>query len=290
LRLCLTFARLSSTTVELSHVRSLLFAPGSDEHKLRGALESGADAVVADLEDAVAPAEKGAARELVRETLGTTLEGPGPVTVVRVNAADTPYFADDLAMVDELAPQAIVLPKATPEAVSALGGQGPPVIAIVETAQGLRLAYETACAPRVAALILGAVDLGAEVGLEPRPDGLEILYARSKVVLDSVAAGIRAPFDIVHLDLDDDKGLEADCRLGRSLGFRGKACIHPAQVPIVNRIFAPSEAEVEWARRVVGAYEQSLGEGRGVLALDGAMVDLPVVARARRILAEAERR
>jgi citrate lyase beta subunit len=280
LRLCLTFARLSSTTSDLSHVRSLLFAPGSDERKLRKALESAADTVVADLEDAVAPAEKEAARELVAR-----LRPP----VVRVNGADTRWFADDLAMAEGLSLDAIVSPKATPESVAALGEQGPPVIAIVETAQGVRLAYETACAPRVAALILGAVDLAADVGLEPRPDGLEILYARSKVVLDSVAAGIRPPFDIVHVDIDDDEGLEAECRLARSLGFRGKACIHPQQVPIVNRVFAPSRAEVEWARKVIEAYEQGVGEGRGVLALNGAMVDLPVVERARRVLAEAER-
>ena len=104
------------------------------------------------------------------------------------------------------------------------------MIAIVETAQGLRLAYETASSPRVAALLLGAADLGAELGWEPRPDGLELLYARSKVVADSAAAGIRGPFDIVHLDTRDDAGLEAAARFARSLGFRGKACIHPAQV------------------------------------------------------------
>jgi citrate lyase beta subunit len=191
-------------------------------------------------------------------------------------------------MAEGLSLDAVVLPKATPESVAALGGQGPPVIAIVETAQGVRLAYETACAPRVAALILGAVDLAAEVGLEPRPDGLEILYARSKVVLDSVAAGIRPPFDIVHVDIDDDEGLEAECRLARSLGFRGKACIHPQQVPIVNRVFAPSKAEVDWARKVIEAYDQGISEGRGAVALNGAMIDLPVVERARRVLAEAE--
>ena len=278
MRLCLTFARLSSTASDLSPVRSLLFAPGSDERKLRKALESEADAVVADLEDAVAPAEKEAARELVAR-----VRPP----IVRVNGADTRWFADDLTMTGGLSLDAIVLPKATPEAVAALGPAGPPVIAIVESAQGLRLAY--ACAPRVAALVLGAVDLGAEVGLESRPDGLEILYGRSKVVLDSAAAGIRSPFDIVHLDFDDDAGLEAECRLARSLGLRGKVCIHPRQVPIVNRVFAPSEAEVEWARQVIEAYEQGVSDGRGVLALNGAMVDLPVVERARRVLAEAER-
>lgn len=264
----------------LLHVRTLLFAPGSDERKLVRALASEADGVVADLEDAVAPAEKTAARELVVRV--------GP-RIVRVNGAETPYFDDDLIAVAGLELDAIVLPKATPEAVAALGAAGPPVIAIVETAQGLRLAYETACASRVAALIVGAVDLCSELGLEPRPDGLEILYARSKVVLDSAAAGIMPPFDVVHLDVHDNEGLEAECRLARSLGFRGKACIHPAQVPIVNRVFAPSQAEVEWARKVIDAYEQGVSEGRGVLALDGAMVDLPVVERARRILSEAER-
>ena len=208
---------------------------------------------------------------------------------MRVNGADTEWFADDLALVAELKPDAIVLPKATPDAVEALGADGPPVLAIVETAAGVRSAYETAAAVRVVALLLGAVDLGAELGLEPRPDGLEVLYARSKVVVDSTAAGIRPPFDIVHLDVRDDAGLEAECRLARSLGFRGKACIHPAQLEIVHRVFAPTGAEVEWAMRVVEAYEREAGEGRGVFALNGSMVDLPVVERARRILAEAER-
>jgi citrate lyase beta subunit len=208
---------------------------------------------------------------------------------VRVNGADTEWFADDLALVAELRPDAIVLPKATPDAVDALGAEGPPVVAIVETAAGVRAAYETAVAARVVALLLGAVDLGAELGLEPRPDGFEILYARSKVVVDSTAAGIRPPFDIVHLDVKDDAGLEEECRLARSLGFRGKACIHPAQLEIVQRVFAPTGAEIEWAQRVVEAYEREAGEGRGVFALNGSMVDLPVVERARRILAEAER-
>jgi len=209
--------------------------------------------------------------------------------VVRVNGADTEWFADDLALVRELKPEAVVLPKATPEAVAELGAEGPPVVAIVETAAGLRAAYETARAPQVAALLLGAVDLGAELGLEPRRDGLEILYARSQVVVDSSAAGIRPPFDIVHLDVHDETGLEEECRLARSLGLRGKACIHPAQLEVVHGVFAPTEAEREWAREVVAAYEREAGEGRGVFALNGAMVDLPVVERARRILDEAER-
>ena len=209
-------------------------------------------------------------------------------SVIRLNGVDTRWFEDDLAAAAELELEALVLPKATPEAVTALGPVGPPVMAIVETAQGLRLAYETASSPRVAALLLGAVDLGAELGWEPRADGLEVLYARSKVVADSAAAGIRAPFDIVHLDTRDDAGLEAAARFAHSLGFRGKACIHPAQVPIVNRVFEPEADAVAWARRVLEAAEKGERAGRGAVALDGEMVDAPVVARARRILSEAK--
>jgi len=208
--------------------------------------------------------------------------------VVRINGAGTPWFDEDLAAARELPLEALVLPKATPEAVADLGAEGPPVIAIVETAQGLRLAFETASSPRVAALMLGAADLGAELGWEPRPDGLELLYARSKVVADSAAAGIRGPFDVVHLDIRDDQGLEAAARFARSLGFRGKACIHPAQVPIVNRVFTPEADSVAWAERVLEAAGRGAREGRGAVALDGEMIDAPIVDRARRILSDAK--
>jgi citrate lyase beta subunit len=206
-----------------------------------------------------------------------------------VNGAETAFFADDLAAVRALDADGIVLPKATPSAVDALGDDGPPVVAIVETSQGARLAFEIASKPRVVALQIGAVDLGTELGLESRPDGLELLYVRSKLVLDSAAAEIRSPFDVVHLDVRGDTALEDECLLARTLGFRGKACIHPGQLETVSRVFAPTEAELEWAQRVVDAYERESGEGRGVFALNGTMVDLPVVERARRILAEAER-
>jgi citrate lyase subunit beta/citryl-CoA lyase len=279
---CLTYKR--TTAAELSHLRSLLFAPGSDERKLRRALASGAHAVIADLEHAVAPAEKDSARLL---TAGVLREAETDCArMVRINAVGTDDWEEDLQAVADLELDAVVLPKATPAAVEALGSEGPPVVAIVETALGLRLAFETASGPRVAALVLGAVDLAVEVGLEPREDAQEILYARSKVAIDSAAAGLRGPFDVVHLDVHDARGLEEQCRLARSLGFRGKACIHPGQIETVNRLFAPSERELEWARGVVEAFE---GQSEGVLALDGAMVDLPVVERARRVLQEAER-
>jgi citrate lyase beta subunit len=267
--------------------RSLLFAPGSDERKLEKALAAGADAVVADLEDAVPATEKEAARTVARRVLGGA--ATASLVAVRVNAAGTEHWGADLQAVADLELDALVLPKATPEAVGALGPDGPPVVAIVETALGVRHAYETARLPRVAALVLGAVDLGLELGLEPRADGQEVLYARSRLVLESAAAGLRSPFDLVHVDTRDDEGLEAEARLARSLGFRGKACIHPAQVAIVNRVFSPTGEERERARRVVEAYEHGLADGRGAVALDGEMIDLPIVERARRILAETER-
>jgi citrate lyase subunit beta/citryl-CoA lyase len=278
-----------STTMPLASARSLLFAPGNDERKLERALEAGADVVVADLEDAVPAGEKERARQVTSGVLGDRSHGEALVTV-RVNAAGTAHFEDDLTAAAALELDAIVLPKATPAAIEALGADGPPVIAIVETAQGLRQSYETACAPRVAALVLGAVDLGLELGLEARADGQEVVYARSKLVVDSAAAGIRSPFDLVHLETRDDPGLEAECRLARSLGLRGKVCIHPAQVEVVNRVFSPTPEEVARAGRVIEAYERAVDDGRGAVALDGEMIDLPVVERARTILADSERR
>jgi citrate lyase beta subunit len=271
----------------LSSARSLLFTPGSDRRKLVRALEAPADAIVVDLEDAVPLAEKARARSLTAEVLAGA--EPASRLAVRVNAAGTAFWEEDLRLAGELDLGALVVPKATPSAVADLPADGPPVVAVIETAQGLKQAYETASSPKVAALLLGAVDLGIELRLAARPDGQEILYARSQIVLDSAAAGIRAPFDLVHLQTDDDAGLQEECRLARSLGFRGKACIHPAQVEIVNRVFSPSEQEVVQARRVVGAYETGTRHGRGAIALDGEMVDLAVVDRARQVLAEAER-
>ena len=271
----------------LASARSLLFVPACDEHKSRRALGTAADVVVVDLEDAVSFAQKDAARDVVRRVLAD--EAAKALVAIRVNGADTAFFAADIELVEELRPDVLVLPKATPEAVDALGQDGPPVVAIVETAAGLRQAYDVASLPRVHALIVGTIDLGVELRLEPRADGLEILFARSKAVLDSAAARIRAPIDRVWTDVRDGDGLEADALFARSLGFRGKACVHPDQVEIVNRVFTPSDEELTQARRVVEAYEQAAGEGEGVTALDGEMIDLPVVERARQVLALAER-
>ncbi len=265
----------SATARDLSHARSLLFAPGSDERKLATALASEADLVVADLEDAVAPAEKPAARDVVARVAPR---------VVRVNGAGHGVVRGRPGA------RGGAGARRGRAAEGDAGGRrrarpgGAAVIAIVETAQGLRLAYETACSPRVAALILGAVDLGAELGLEPRADGLEILHARSRVVVDSAAAGIRRA--VRHRPPGDRGRRRAggsrppsrarSASAGRSASTRSRCRSSTAS-------FAPSEREVAWARRVVDEFEAS---GEGVLAVNGEMIDLPVVERARRILDE----
>ncbi len=231
------------------------------------------------------------AKAEARRTTGAVLTASDTPTtrLIRVNAPDTPYFAEDLALVDQLRPDAVVLPKATPESTRALEALGLPILAIVETALGVRLAFETASQPPVFALMIGAVDLAAELGLEPRPDALEIHYVRSKLVVDSAAAGVRPPFDVVHVAFDDPDGLAEQAALARSLGLHGKACIHPAQIEIVNSAFTPDAASIEWAENVIAAAETAAAEGTGALAVGGAMVDAPVVARARRIISESER-
>jgi citrate lyase beta subunit len=254
--------------------RSLLFVPGDDEHKLASAAGAGADAVVVDLEDGVAPERKDAARALLQSALP-------PGALVRVNGLESGLMETDLEAAGGLDVAGLVLPKATPEAAEALASQKLPVIAIAETADGVRRAFEIACVPRVVALLLGAVDLAAQLGLAPLAEGDELLYARSRLVVDSAAAGIRPPFDSVHLTLDDPDGLEQACRRARALGLRGKACIHPAQVEVVNRAFGPDEGELDWARRVLAEHEG------GVSRVGGEMVDRPVLERARAILEEA---
>jgi citrate lyase beta subunit len=219
--------------VALSY-RSLFFVPAHDESRIRSAFASSADAVVCDLEDATPSTEKAAARELLKRVL-PQLSG-GPAKLVRVNGVSTHHVDDDLHAIGGLALDGIVLPKADVQGVARLGPDGPPVLAVVETARGLRTAFDVASAVRVKALVLGAVDLSISMGLEPRPDAQEILYARSKLVVDSLSAGLRGPLDRVYVG-DDLEGLEADARFARSLGLRGKACTNLAHLDTINAVF-----------------------------------------------------
>ena len=272
----------------LQTARSFLFAPGNEERKLVRALESDADAVVADLEDAVAPGEKASARELAARLVADS--GTDAARLVRVNGVATEWHDADVEAVAASRPDGVVLPKATTAAVAAVAGRVElPIVAIVETATGLREAFAIASHPAVEALLLGAVDLGLELGLEPREDGQEILFARSSLVVDSAAAGLRGPIDRVWVDVRDLDGLARDCVAARSLGLRGKALVHPDQIAPTHEAFAPSADELRRAREIVAAYERAEADGRGVVALDGEMIDLPVVERARQMLSHEKR-
>jgi citrate lyase beta subunit len=266
-------------------IGSVLFAPGDDPRKLGKAIDAGATFAIADLEDAVAEPAKAAARDVVAAALRRPAAGGR--CAVRINALDTPFAGDDLAMASSAGADALVVPKARAASLRTLDAAAlPPIIAIVETAAGLQESAEVATAPGVWALLLGAVDLKVELRLTPRADGLELLFARSKLVVDSAAAQISPPIDIVHVDIADVAALRAQAELARSLGFGGKACIHPRQVPIVERAFAPTTEELDRARRVVSAYEAATARGEGVVRVDGAMVDRPVYERARDIVGE----
>lgn len=274
----------------LQTARSFLFAPGSEERKLVRALESAADAVVADLEDAVAAAEKAVARERTMRLLAETSADPGPLRLVRVNGVGTEWHEADVGALAASAADGVVVPKATAAGVRAVGERVDlPLVAIVETARGLREAFEIASDERVAVLLLGAVDLGLELGLGQREDGQELLFARSSLVVDSAAAGLRGPVDRVWVDVRDLAGLARDCETGRSLGFRGKALVHPDQIAPTHEAFAPSADELQRAREIVAAYDRGVGDGRGVVVLDGEMIDAPVVERARGLLSDEKR-
>ena len=272
----------------LQTARSFLFAPGSEERKLVRALESGADAVVADLEDAVAPEEKGAARDLATRLLDDARTES--LRLLRVNGVGTEWHDWDLAAVSGRGLDGIVLPKATDADVRAVADRvDVPIVAIVETARGLREAFEVASHEQVAVLLLGAVDLGLDLGLEQRDDGQEILFARSSLVVDSAAAGLRGPVDRVWVDVRDLEGLARDCAFARSLGFRGKALVHPDQVAPTHEAFAPTASELRRAREIVAAYDRAVEDGHGVVAPDGDMIDAPVAERARELLKDDKR-
>lgn len=255
-----------------------LFVPGNRPDRFARAAAAGADVVVLDLEDAVAPDAKDAARA---EVTGWLRADPRRCAV-RVNAAP-PLLDADLAALAAAGPTVVMLPKAEdPGAVAAVADRlpgGSCVVALVETARGVLGAAAVAAVPGVVRLAFGSFDLGAELGVDPE-HGPAMASARGALVLASAAAGLPGPVDGVTGAVGDVQRLAADVAQARGLGFDGKLCIHPAQVGPVATAFAPSQEELAWAERVLA------GAGsNGVAVVDGRMVDKPVVERARRLLA-----
>ncbi|MCR6484912.1 CoA ester lyase [Amycolatopsis sp. OK19-0408] len=264
--------------MNLSTARTFLFVPGDRPDRFGKAAASGADVVVLDLEDAVAPDRKPEARRHLRAWLRE-----GGAAVVRVNAPGTPWHDDDLAMAAEAA-AAVMVPKAEdPAALAAIARRVPAIVPLVETAAGVLGAPAVCAAPSVVRPAFGSVDLGAQLGVDHRShDALR--HARATLVLAAAAAGCAAPIDGVTTALDDPAALRADTEHAAMLGFTAKLCVHPRQVDVVHDAFAPSEEDVAWARRVVAA----AGDGAAV-AHGGEMIDRPVLLRAQAVLARAAR-
>ncbi len=283
-------------------LRSLLFVPGNKPRMHEKAAASGADALILDLEDSVPSAEKPAARPLVREALERT---PGPALYVRVNADGTPWLADDLTAIVCERLQGIMLPKvehlstlrmvsdllAAAEARAALSLGRTEIILQIETALGVRNAYELASARRVASVCPGTArdgDLQRDLGAAWSLNGPELAYARAKVLLDAKAAGIAYPLDGVFADFQDDEGFLAEATLARRMGYFGKTLIHPRQIPLAHKAFTPRAKEVAYYRRLLEAFEAAVATGSAAVNLEGTMVDVAMAAQARAFLALAE--
>ncbi|MDF3283625.1 CoA ester lyase [Gordonia sp. N1V] len=258
--------------------RSFLFVPGNRPERFDKAAAAGADVVIIDLEDAVAPEDKGAAREHIAGWLAA-----GKHAVLRINAAATPWHTADV----ELAARhgaPVMLAKATSadEVIRVAQATAAPVLPLIETARGILAAPAIAQVPGVARLGFGAIDFAVEIGADP-DDHEALLFARSMLVTASAAAGVADPIDGVTTALRDVEKLVADVGYAARIGLTGKLCIHPAQVATVHACLAPSDTEITWARSIVAA----AGTDSSAVAVDGHMVDPPVVARAQRILASA---
>ncbi|ELY70327.1 HpcH/HpaI aldolase/citrate lyase family protein [Natrinema versiforme] len=277
--------------------RSVLFTPGDRPEMCRKAPDSGADVVVFDLEDAVSPQRKPEAREAVRDVLTDPDFDPECEVCVRVNAtAET--RAADLEALFEAGPdgalESVMLPKVgSPDDVRALVDElerydaSPPVFALIESAAGVLAAPEIAAVPATDALVFGAEDLSADIGATRTMEGTEVLYARERVVL-AAAANECTAIDTIVSDFEDEAALREDTDFAIQLGYDGKLAIHPAQVGPINEAFTPSAADREWATRVLEAKREADAAGRGVFAVDGEMIDAPLIARAKRIVERAE--
>ncbi len=258
-----------------------LFVPGDRPDLFAKAAASGADAIIIDLEDAIAPQSKESARKAAcRHDISSV-----PV-ILRINGAGTAWHADDLAALSAADIAAVMLPKAeTSESIAAISralGRPLPVIALIESAKGLGSLVQVLTAPHIAAIAFGSLDYS--VDLDCSPDWDSLVAARSEIVLRSRLAGLPGPLDGVTTNLTDQEITEQDAARARRLGFRGKLAIHPRQIGPILTAMSPTPDEIAWAKKVLTSVNDS-----ALVAVDGDMVDAPVIARARRILAANSR-
>lgn len=262
---------------------SYLFVPGNRPERFEKACSSGADAVIVDLEDAVPPAQKDAARTAVSEWLS-----PERPALIRINGDDTEWFREDLELCRMPGVAGIVWPKAERIDSFLLARctlDERPLLPLIETAQGFANMRVLAAERCVQRFLFGSIDFQLDLGIDGNDE--ELLYFRSRIVLISRTAGLLAPVDGVSVAIDDLQQVRAETMRSRRLGFGGKLCIHPKQIAVVNECFTPGPEEVAWARRVLEAATAAQGSAA---TLDGKMIDRPVRLKAERIVCEAERR
>ncbi|MCX8213528.1 MAG: CoA ester lyase [SAR202 cluster bacterium] len=293
---------MASNRDEPAMLRSLLFVPGNRADMLEKALGLAPDALVPDLEDSVPPAEKAKARDIVASFL-PRLAQAGVAVIPRANPASTSLLEDDLAALvgpdifgisvgkigdaSELAHVEAHVERL--EAEAGIGKGRVRLVPWIETARAVVNAYEICSAsPRVVAVAFGAEDFTNDMEIERTEDALEIVYPRQVVGVAARAAGVLA-LDTPWVSFRDTDGLKRDARAARGYGFRGKFAIHPSQIGPINETFAPTEVELEYARRVISAFEEAEDSGSGATSLDGKMIDIPVVRRARGLLDLASR-
>jgi (3S)-malyl-CoA thioesterase len=270
-------------------LRSVLYIPGSKARALEKARELPADAIIFDLEDAVAPEEKAAARELLAEMLAEGGYGRR-MRIVRINGLGTDWGRADAEAAAAMDCDAVLVPKVDgPADVAAVRGiiGERPIWAMMETPRGCLDALAIAGAPGMAGFVMGTNDLAKELGARFRADRLPMIGALSTCLMAARAAGIPC-IDGVYNAFRDEEGLRAECEQGRDLGMDGKTVIHPAQIDIANAVFAPTEAEIALAGRHIAAFDAAVAAGQGVAVVDGKIVENLHVASARALLARAE--
>lgn len=270
--------------------RSVLYIPAANQRAMDKARTLAADAIIFDLEDAVAPAEKPGARDLLRAALAQ--DYGGRARIVRINGFDTEWGRDDATFAAGLGDRAdaVLVPKVSrPEdldAVAAITGDTP-LWAMMETALGMLNAAAIAAHPRLQGMVMGTNDLAKELGSRHRPDRLGMQAGLGLCLLAARAHGL-VIVDGVFNAFKDEDGLRAECEQGRDMGFDGKTLIHPAQLDIANAAFAPTEAEIDLSRRQIAAYEAAIAEGKAVAVVDGRIVENLHVETARKTLARAD--
>ena len=276
--------------------RSVLYMPGSNPRALEKGRALPADGLILDLEDAVAPDAKADGLREIAKVLADRQGYAWRELIVRVNGLDTPWGHADLVAMATAGADAILLPKvdsadAVRRAVHVLNAAGAPadlpIWCMMETPRGVLHAEEIADCERVQCFVMGTSDLTKDLQSLHTPLRLPMLVSLGTCVLAARAAGISI-LDGVHLDLGDEAGFAEACRQGRELGFDGKTLIHPKQIAATNAAFGPSAAEVAWARRIIGAFEAAQAEGKGVVLVDGKLVENLHVVEARRLVALAE--